>query len=103
MAPITPLETLPSALPGLQSPAQPQQRGAPQGPTFDDTLRQFVESVNQLQHESGAMSERFIKGEAVDLHDVMIAAEKAKTSFQLLMEMRNKALDLYREAMRIQV
>lgn len=49
------------------------------------------------------MSERFIKGEAVDLHDVMIAAEKAKTSFQLLMEMRNKALDLYREAMRIQV
>ncbi len=102
MVPITPLETLPSALPGLQSSA-PQQRGVSQGPTFDDTLRQFVESVNQLQHESGAMSERFIKGEAVDLHDVMIAAEKAKTSFQLLMEMRNKALDLYREAMRIQV
>ncbi|GIV53635.1 MAG: hypothetical protein KatS3mg039_0153 [Candidatus Kapaibacterium sp.] len=102
MAPIAPLDTLPSQLPALQQTAQ-QARTTPQGPTFDDTLRQFVESVNQLQQESGAMSERFIKGEAVDLHDVMIAAEKAKTSFQLLMEMRNKALDLYREAMRIQV
>ena len=33
----------------------------------------------------------------------MITAEKAKTSFELLMELRNKGLDLYREVMRIQV
>jgi flagellar hook-basal body complex protein FliE len=33
----------------------------------------------------------------------MIAAEKAKTTFQLLMELRNKALDVYKEALRVQV
>jgi flagellar hook-basal body complex protein FliE len=33
----------------------------------------------------------------------MIAAEKAKTSFDLLMEIRNKAIDAYREIMRMQV
>jgi flagellar hook-basal body complex protein FliE len=102
MAGIAPLDSLLQQPLATGAPQQPA-RTAPQGPTFDDTLRQFVESVNQLQHESGDKSARFIKGEAVDLHDVMIAAEKAKTSFQLLMELRNKALDLYREAMRIQV
>lgn len=86
-------------LPGLLQPQQVQ----PSEPTFDQTLRQFIESVNELQHESADTSARFIKGEPVDLHDVMIAAEKAKTSFQLLMELRNKMLDLYREALRIQV
>jgi len=82
------------------------QHGGPatsNGQSFDHTLQEFIDSVNELQKESGSLSERFIKGEAVDLHDVMIATEKAKTSFQLLTELRNKALDLYREAMRIQV
>jgi len=44
-----------------------------------------------------------VGGEAVDLHEVMVAVEKAKTSFDLLMEIRNKALDAYREIMRMQV
>jgi len=49
------------------------------------------------------MTESFIKGEPVDIHDVMITVEKAKTSFELLMELRNKGLDLYREVLRMQI
>lgn len=70
---------------------------------FKDTLDEFVGDVNKLQHESADKIESFIKGEPVDLHDVMITVQKAKTSFQLLLEIRNKALDLYREVNRIQV
>jgi len=82
----------------------PQPDGAPQGTTsFADTLENYIQDVNSMQKDSASMSEKFIKGEAVDMHDVMITAEKAKTSFQLLMELRNKGLDLYREAIRIQV
>jgi flagellar hook-basal body complex protein FliE len=33
----------------------------------------------------------------------MIAAEKAKTSFELLMELRNKTIEAYRELIRMQV
>jgi len=44
-----------------------------------------------------------VKGEAVDLHDVMVAVEKAKTSFELLMEIRNKTVSAYQELMRMQV
>ena len=39
----------------------------------------------------------FIVGKNVELQDVMISAEKAKTSLELLMEIRNKAIDMYKE------
>lgn len=71
--------------------------------TFVETLNEFLGDVNTLQKESGEQTARMLRGEAVDIHDVMITAEKAKTSFELLMELRNKGLDLYREVMRIQV
>ncbi|MBP7215022.1 MAG: flagellar hook-basal body complex protein FliE [Candidatus Kapabacteria bacterium] len=71
--------------------------------TFADALRGFVGDVNNQQIESKNMTESFIKGEPVDIHDVMITVEKAKTSFELLMELRNKGLDLYREVLRMQI
>lgn len=73
------------------------------GPTFGDTLDEYVQDVNAMQKESATQVEKLVTGEPVDIHDVMIAAEKAKTSFSLLMELRNKALDMYREVIRIQV
>lgn len=73
------------------------------GESFIDTLKQMIDDVNTLQKESHQLSENFIKGEPVELHDVMIAAEKAKTSFQLLLEIRNKFIDFYREILRMQM
>lgn len=73
------------------------------GESFVDTLKQMIENVNNLQQESHQLSEKFIKGEPVELHNVMIAAEKAKTSFQLLLEIRNKFIDFYREIIRMQM
>lgn len=72
-------------------------------PSFIDTLKQMIEEVNQLHQEAKEKQEAFIKGEPVEIHDVMIAAEKAKTSFQLLMEIRNKFIDFYREIIRLQI
>ncbi len=71
--------------------------------TFSGTLREFVSDVNGLQKDSAEQRDKLIKGEPVDLHDVMITAQKAKTSFQLLVELRNKTMDLYREVNRMQV
>ncbi len=86
---------------------QQQQKGLPDNNPkdikFSDTLKEFIMDVDQLQKDSGMLKEMFIKGEPVDIHDVMIAAGKAKTSFQLLMELRNKGLDLYREVLRMQL
>ncbi|MFP4528268.1 MAG: flagellar hook-basal body complex protein FliE [Candidatus Kapaibacterium sp.] len=89
-------------LPLVQQRIDPAQ--APGGDvSFVESMREFAGDVNSLQKDSTEQTERFIKGEPVDIHDVMITAQKAKTSFQLLMELRNKGLDLYREVMRMQV
>lgn len=71
--------------------------------SFGETLQRAMADVNALQSEAGKAVEKMVGGEAVDLHEVMVAVEKAKTSFDLLMEIRNKALEAYREIMRMQV
>ncbi len=71
--------------------------------SFGDTLNQAIADVNGLQQEAGKAVEKLVAGESTDLHDVMIAVEKARTSFDLLMEIRNKTIDVYREIMRMQV
>jgi len=43
----------------------------------------------------------FVSGKGVELHEVMIAGEKAKTSLELLLEIRNKTIDMYKELTRM--
>ncbi len=90
-------------LPEIQQKISSENQIDPQNSKFSNTLNGFIKDVDSLQKESASMTEKFIKGEPVDIHDVMISAEKAKTSFHLLMEVRNKFLDLYREVLRMQV
>lgn len=71
--------------------------------SFGETLQRAITDVNTLQTEAGKAVDKMVTGEAVDLHEVMIAVEKARTSFDLLMEIRNKTMDAYREIMRMQV
>ena len=42
-------------------------------------------------------------GGPTDLHDVMIAMEKADISLRLMVQVRNKAVEAYQEIMRMQV
>jgi flagellar hook-basal body complex protein FliE len=69
---------------------------------FDNIFTGFVKQVNMEQSESRNMLQDFIEGKGVELHEVMIAGEKAKTSLELLMEIRNKSIDMYKELTRMQ-
>lgn len=82
---------------------QPQSESGQSTVTFGDTLQHFIADVNSLQAQAGKAVQDFSSGEAVEVHDVMVAAEKARTSFDLLLEVRNKTIDAYRELMRIPV
>lgn len=70
---------------------------------FDNVLTDLVKGVNQDQIDSDSITKDFVLGDNVEIQDVMIAAEKAKTSLELLMEIRNKAVDMYKELTRIQL
>ena len=66
-------------------------------PTFGQFLNDVIKDVNDKQMESQKITNDFVSGKNVEIHDVMIAGEKAKTSLQLLMEIRNKTVDMYKE------
>ena len=69
----------------------------------ENAFGKLIENVRVAQNESAKLTDKFISGEDVELHEVMIAGEKAKTSFELLMEIRNKTLNMYQELTRISV
>ena len=100
---VTDIEVNKQFLPRINQLNNTLQKQDDQDVKFTDTLSSFVSDVNSLQKNSADLTDKMIKGEAVELHDVMIASEKAKTSFQLLVEMRNKFTDLYHEVLRMQV
>ncbi len=70
---------------------------------FENVFTDLINNVNEDQLNADAATKNFVLGENVELHDVMIAAEKAKTSLELLMEIRNKAVDMYKELTRIEL
>ncbi len=70
---------------------------------FGTTLTEFINDVNQSDMNSEKIVKDFVGGNGVELHDVMVAGEKAKTNLELLMQIRNKAIDMFKELTRIPV
>jgi flagellar hook-basal body complex protein FliE len=68
---------------------------------FGETLSGFIKDVNQSQVDSKSAVQDFVSGKGVELHEVMIAGEKAKTNLELLMEIRNKTVDMFKELTRM--
>lgn len=82
---------------------QPQKAKPAGTENFGATLTDLIKGVNQDQAESSSMIEKFVSGQGVQIHEVMIAGEKAKTSLELLMEIRNKTVDMFKELTRMPV
>ncbi|KEO82927.1 flagellar hook-basal body complex protein FliE [Tumebacillus flagellatus] len=73
------------------------------GSSFSDFLNQAMEEVNTEQLQADKMTALAAAGQVPDLHSVMIATEKVTISFQLGVQIRNKALESYQEIMRMQM
>ncbi|HTE45820.1 MAG TPA: flagellar hook-basal body complex protein FliE [Gemmatimonadaceae bacterium] len=66
------------------------------GPSFGDTLKRALGEVSSAQDKSQDSIQRFVRGEPVELHQVMAAAEEAQISLEMLVELRNKLTDAYK-------
>ncbi|WP_035321895.1 flagellar hook-basal body complex protein FliE [Peribacillus kribbensis] len=71
--------------------------------SFASVLKDSINKVNEEQNMSDNMTAKLVKGEDVDLHQVMIASQKASITLQAAMEVRNKVIEAYQETMRMQV
>ena len=71
--------------------------------SFSEILKDSINKVGELQKEASSQTEKLVKMDGQDIHNTMIAVEKADLSFQLMMQIRNKIINAYEEIMRIQV
>lgn len=82
--------------------ALPGVGGAGETPSFKDTLTQALEDVSGLQEEAKDSVTAFLRGEPVELHEVMAAAEEAGLALEMLVEVRNKLAEAYRAVVQMQ-
>jgi flagellar hook-basal body complex protein FliE len=83
------------------APTTPSGSQGDQG-SFGDSLRSAIHSVDQLNQSSDSQVSELLQGDRQDIHNVMIAVEKADVSFQLMMQVRNKILNAYQEVSKLQ-
>ncbi len=83
-----------------QRPATPEQV---KGKDFKSILLDSLDEVNRLQTEADQGVQKLITGETDNVAEVLAAADKAGIAFDLLMEIRNKLTDAYREIQQMRV
>ena len=69
---------------------------------FTDLLLKNLQDVNRLQLQADDAAKQMVLGEVDDIHQVMLATEKAKLAMQLTVQVRNKLVESYQEIARMQ-
>ncbi|MBF0177763.1 MAG: flagellar hook-basal body complex protein FliE [Magnetococcales bacterium] len=72
--------------------------------SFSEMLIDQIKETDLAQKSADDMTQRALLGNAgVDLHDAQIASAKAELDMRLLIQVRNKALEVYRDVMSMSV
>jgi flagellar hook-basal body complex protein FliE len=95
---------LPNPAGNVRTPALPAtETGAAAAPApFADLLTDAVGQVNQLEDQARTAIDGLMTGSGVDVHQAMIATEKASMAFELALAVRNKAVQAYQTVMGMQ-
>ena len=86
---------------GLNSPL-PGQKGAASGASFGDTLKNALGEVSDVQDNAQDIVAAYLRGDQVELHQVMAATEEAGIALEMLVEIRNKLTEAYRTVINMQ-
>lgn len=96
-------------LQAAQAAAQSPRSAAPQGvtdpaaPSFASRLGQAIENVNSQQAKASRSVQDFETGKTDDLAAVMIEQQLSSLGFQMTLQVRNRALQAYRDIMNMPV
>jgi len=73
------------------------------GEQFAEHLKSALNEVNELQVDKEVAIADIATGQVKDLHQAAIAIGKAEINMKLMLEIRNKALNAYKELGRTQL
>ncbi len=100
---ITGVSTSLPQLAALRPPTQPAPVAPDAGPGFAARLGQAIETVNSQQTRASDAVRDFETGQRQDLAGVMVEQQVASLGFQMTLQVRNKALQAYRDIMNMPV
>ncbi|MEW6264163.1 MAG: flagellar hook-basal body complex protein FliE [Thermodesulfobacteriota bacterium] len=92
-----------SSATGLRSSTLKPQPPADDRPGFLETLKETIKNTNEAQVKAHTAMEELAAGKSANIHETMIAIQKADISFKMLMQVRNKIINAYQEIMRMPV
>ena len=71
--------------------------------SFKDMLLGSIQDVNQMQQQADQAVESLMTGGDANPAEVLTAVQKADLAFRLMMQMRNKMMQVYQEVKEIRV
>lgn len=89
--------------PGINSSQAKGSKPTEGGKSFGEVLGESLKEVNNLQIEADKAIEDFATGQTKNVHETMIALNKADTAFKMTMQVKNKIVEAYQEIIRMQV
>ena len=75
----------------------------PGGEQFAEQLKSALNEINEIQEQKEVAVADIATGQVKDLHQAAIAIGKAELNMKLMLEIRNKALNAYKELGRTQL
>ena len=79
--------------------AEPQSGGT----SFATQLQNALQEVNEIQESGDKAMSDIATGQVKDLHQAALSIDKAEMSMKMMLEVRNKALNAYKELSRTQM
>ena len=97
------LSRIAPAVPGIDRNGGRPPAGGSDPTGFGELLRRSLDAVNRSAAEADRMIAGLVSGEHANIHETMIAMEKANLQVRLLVRAQNKVVDAYKEIMRMQL
>jgi flagellar hook-basal body complex protein FliE len=72
------------------------------GASFGDALQNALGEVSEVQDNAQEIVAAYLRGDQVELHQVMAATEEAGIALEMLVEVRNKLTEAYRSVINMQ-
>ncbi len=88
---------------GIEGPARASREAASSGGGFTASLKDALSQVNDAQLQANHAVDALMTGQSENVHQAMLALQKADVSFQLMMQVRNKLVSAYEEIQRMQI
>ena len=83
--------------------AEVQSENSSGGGSFVDTLSDFIDSVDAKAKAADQANSDILTGKSDNIHQAMISMQEASISFDLLVQVRNKLVDAYKELSKMTV